>query len=99
VKNLAELSPADWLPLASAGRRRVTSEDSDIGTIVSGATDKLFSCPRQSPVSVAPGFRSDIPLGSSPCRLKLYNSVLEYRHQRVVVSLPVLLSPAADSPK
>ena len=42
VKTLAELSPADWLPLAGRRRRRVTIEDSDVGTIISGATDKLF---------------------------------------------------------
>jgi hypothetical protein len=42
LKTLAELSPADWLPLAKRRRRRVTVEDSDVGTIVSGATDKLY---------------------------------------------------------
>ena len=42
LKTLAELSPADWLPLVKRRRRRVTIEDSDVGTIVSGATDKLF---------------------------------------------------------
>lgn len=39
-------------------------------------------------------FSADFPL-----RLRLYNSVFEYRHQRVVVSVPVLLSPEADSPQ
>ncbi len=43
LKTLAELSPADWLPILK--RRRVTVEDSDVGTIVSGATDKLFRVP------------------------------------------------------
>jgi hypothetical protein len=42
LKTLAELSPRDWLPLAKRRRRRVTIVDSDVGTIVSGATDKLF---------------------------------------------------------
>jgi hypothetical protein len=30
VKTLAELSPADWLPLAKRRKRRVTIEDSDV---------------------------------------------------------------------
>ena len=32
-------------------------------------------------------------------RLRLYNSVFEYRHDCVVLSVPVLLVPAADSPQ
>jgi hypothetical protein len=42
VKTLAELAPADWLPLVRRRRRRVTMEDSDVGITISGATDKLF---------------------------------------------------------
>jgi len=99
VKTLAELSPADWLPLAGRRRRRVTIEDSDVGTIVSGATDRLFRVHDQPEYLLhldfeAGHFRSELPL-----RLRLYNSVFEYRHQRVVLSVPVLLCPAADSPQ
>src|SRR5438876_1884033 len=99
LKTLAELSPADWLPLAKRRRRRVTIEDSDLGTIVSGATDKLFRV-HDTPEYLlhldfeAGHFHSDLPL-----RLRLYNSVFEYRHRRVVLSVPVLLCPAADSPQ
>jgi hypothetical protein len=32
-------------------------------------------------------------------RLRLYNSVFEYRHERIVLSVPVLLRPEADSPQ
>src|SRR5262249_37756864 len=39
-------------------------------------------------------FRADLPL-----RLRLYNSVFEYRHRRVVLSVSVLLAPQADSPQ
>src|SRR5579859_3599847 len=99
LKTLAELGPADWLPLAKRRRRRVTIEDSDLGTIVSGATDKLFRVHDDPEYMLhldfeAGHFRSDLLL-----RLRLYNSVFEYRHQRVVFSVPVLLSPAADSPQ
>src|SRR4051794_27672906 len=99
VKTLAELSPADWLPLAKRRRRRVTIEDSDVGTIISGATDKLFRVHDDPEYLLhldfeAGHFRSELPL-----RLRLYNSVFEYRHDRVVLSVPVLLAPAADSPQ
>lgn len=99
LKTLAELSPADWLPLANRRRRRITIEDSDVGTIVSGATDKLFRVHDDPEYLLhldfeAGHFRAELPL-----RLRPYNSVFEYRHQRVVLSVPVLLSPAADSPQ
>ena len=85
VKTLAELSPADWLPLVKQRRRRVTVEGSDVGTIISGATDKLFRVHDDPEYLLhldfeAGHFRSELPL-----RLRLYNSVFEYRHRRVVL--------------
>jgi hypothetical protein len=99
LKTLAELSPADWLPSAKRRRRRVTIEGSDLVTIVSGANDKPFRVhyePEYLPHQdfAAGNFHADLP-----SRLRLYNSVFEYRHRRVVLSVPVLLSPAADSPQ
>src|SRR5438477_11478696 len=99
LKTLAELSPADWLPLAKRRRRRVTIEDSDVGTIVSGATDKLLRVHDDPEYLLhldfeAGHFRSELPL-----RLRLSNSVFEYRHDRVVLSVVGLLSPEADSPQ
>src|SRR5260370_41623354 len=99
LKTLAELGPADWLPLVKRRRRRVTVEDSDIGTIVSGATDKLFRVHDDPEYLLhldfeAGHFREELPL-----RLRLYYSVFEYRHLRVAVSALVLLAPQADSPQ
>jgi predicted transposase YdaD len=99
LKTLAELAPADWLPLIQRRRRRVTIEDSDLGTIVSGATDKLFRVHDEPEYLLhldfeAGHFRAELPL-----RLRLYNSVFEYRHRRLVLSVPVLLCPEADSPQ
>src|SRR5258708_7113859 len=93
LKTLAEVGPADWLPLAKRRRRRVTMEDGDVGTPVSGAADKLFRV-HDAPEYLlhldfeAGHFQKDLPL-----RLRLYNSVFEYRHERVVLSVPVLLRP------
>src|SRR5580704_12712800 len=99
LKTLAELSPADWLPLVKRRHRRVTVEDSDIGTIVSGATDKLFRVHDKPEYLLHLDFEAGHFRSALPLRLRLYNSVFEYRHQRVVLSVPVLLSPAADSPQ
>jgi predicted transposase YdaD len=82
LKTLAELAPADWLPLVKRPRRRVTIEDSDVGTIVSGATDKLFRVHDDPEYLLhldfeAGHFHADLLL-----RLRLYNSVFEYRHRR-----------------
>jgi predicted transposase YdaD len=99
IKTLAEVAPADWLPLAWRRRRRVTVEDTDVGTIISGATDRLFRVHDDPEYLLhldfeAGHFRSELPL-----RLRLSNSVFEYRHDRVVLSVVVLLAPAADSPQ
>jgi predicted transposase YdaD len=99
VKTLADLAPADWLLLVQRRRRRVTIEDSDVGTIVSGATDKLFRVHDDPEYLLhldfeAGHFRAELPL-----RLRLHNSLFEYRHERVVLSVPVLLCPEADSPQ
>jgi predicted transposase YdaD len=99
VKTLAELAPADWLPLAGRRRRRVTHEDADVGTTVSGAADKLFRVHDDPEYLLhldfeAGHFRRELPL-----RFRLYNSVFEYRHNRLVLSMVVLLCPGADSPQ
>ena len=99
VKTLAELGPADWLPLARRRKRRVTIEDSDIGTIVSGATDKLFRVHDNPPYLMHLDFQSGHDSASLPRRLRLYNSVFEYRHRLPVLSVPVLLHHGADSPQ
>src|ERR1041385_4712501 len=99
LKTLAGLGPADWLRLVGRRRRRVSIEDSDVGTIVSGAADKLFRVHDDPEYFLhldfeAGHFRRELPL-----RLRLYNSVFEYRHDAVVLSVPVLLRPEADSPQ
>jgi predicted transposase YdaD len=99
LKTLVELSPADWLPLAKRRRRRVTIEDSDVGTIVSGATDKLFRVHDEPEYLLHLDFEAGHFHSELPLRLRLYNSVFEYRHQRLVLSVPVLLCPESDSPQ
>src|SRR5208337_3956220 len=99
VKTLSDVSPSDWLPLARRRRRRVTIEDSDAGTIVSGAADRLLRVHDQPEYLLHLDFEAGHFHSQLPLRLRLYSSVFEYRHQRVVVSVPVLLCPAADSPQ
>jgi predicted transposase YdaD len=99
LKTLAEVAPADWLPLAKRRRRRVSVEDSDVGTIVSGASDKLFRVHDDPEYMLHLDFEAGHFRAGLPLRLRLYNSIFEYRHQRVVLSVPVLLAPQADSPQ
>lgn len=99
LKTLADVSPGDWLPLVGRRRRRVTVEDSDIGTVVSGASDKLFRVHDEPEYLLHLDFESGHFRAVLPLRLRLYNSVFEYRHERLVLSVPVLLRPEADSPQ
>jgi hypothetical protein len=43
LKTLVEALPADWLPLLGLPRKRVTVEDTDLATVVSGAVDAELS--------------------------------------------------------
>lgn len=99
LKTLAELAPADWLPLIGRRRRRVTIEDSDVATTVSAATDKVLRVPDDPEYLLHLDFESGHFRSRLLLRLRMYNGLLEYRHNRVVLSVPVLLSPAADSPR
>jgi predicted transposase YdaD len=99
LKTLAELAPADWLPLVGRRRRRVTMEDSDVGTVVSGAADKLLRVHDDPEYLLHLDFESGHFRRELPLRLRMYNSVFEYRHERVVLSVTVLLCPEADSPQ
>src|ERR1700675_4242830 len=94
LKTITEMGPAEGLPLAKRRRRGVTIEDSDVGTIISGATDKIFRVHDDPEYLLHLDFETGHFRSELPLRLRLDNSVFEYRHQRVVVSVPVLLRPA-----
>ncbi len=83
IKTLAELSPPDWLTLAKRRRCRVSVEDSDVGTVVSGATDKLFRVHDKPEYMLHLDFESGHFHSDLPLRLRLYNSLFEYRHDRI----------------
>src|SRR5262249_52861971 len=82
LKTLAELVPADWLPLASRRRWRVTVEDSDVGTIVSGASDKLFRVHDDPEYLLhldfeSGHFRAELPLRVAPQGTVKWGGVVE----------------------
>ena len=99
LKTLVEASPADWLPLLGLPRKRVTVEDTDLATVVSGAVDKVLRVHAQPEYLLHLDFQSGHDSAMLPPRLRLYNSVLDYRHDRLVLSVAVLLRPEADSPQ
>ena len=99
LKTLVEASPADWLPLLGLPRKRVTVEDTDLATVVSGAVDKVLRVHAQPEYLVHFDFQAGHDSSMLPRRLRLYNGVLDYRHDRLVLSVAVLLRPEADSPQ
>lgn len=80
-------------------RKWVTVEDTDLATVVSGAVDKVLRVHAQPEYLVHFDFQSGHDSAMLPPRLRLYNSVLDYRHDRMVLSVAVLLRPEADSPQ
>jgi hypothetical protein len=99
LKALVETSPADWLPLVGRRQARVTVEDADIATVVSGAGDKVLRVHARPPYLLHFDFQSGHDSAGLPKRLRLYNAVLDYRHDLPVLSVAVLLQPEADSPQ
>src|SRR3990167_8252701 len=99
LKALVETAPADWLPLLGQPRRGVTIEDADIATVISGATDKVLRVHADPEYLLHLEFKSGHDAAALPRPLKLYNGVLEYRHNCPVLSAAVLLHPRADSPQ
>jgi hypothetical protein len=88
------LAAASGLP-----RKRVTVEDTDIATVVSGAVDKVLRVHAHPEYLLHLDFQSGHDSAMLPRRLRLYNSVIDYRHDRPVLSVAVLLRPEADSPR
>jgi hypothetical protein len=99
LKTLVEASPADWLPLLGLPRKRVTVEDTDLATVVSGAVDKVLRVHADPEYLLHFDFQAGHDSAMLPRRLRLYNGVLDYRHDRPVLSVAVLLRPEADSPR
>ncbi|HZV06485.1 MAG TPA: hypothetical protein VE999_15500 [Gemmataceae bacterium] len=99
LKTLVEVSPADWLSLLGLPRKRVTVEDTDLATVVSGAVDKVLRVRARLEYLLHLDFQSGHDSAILPRRLRLYNGVLDYRHDRLVLSVAVLLRPEADSPQ
>jgi len=94
LKSLLEDSPADWPRLLGIPETDVTVIDADVST-VTGAADKVLRLGGQTPSILHLDFQSG-PDASKPCDLNVYNSVLEKRHDLLVRSVLILLSPRAE---
>jgi predicted transposase YdaD len=94
LKRLLEESPSDWPVLAGLPRVPAEVIDADIST-VTGAADKVLR------VRGAPDWIMHIEFQSGPDqsltrRTRVYNALLEDRHELLVRSVIVLLSPSAN---
>ena len=99
LKALVETAPESWLPLVGRPPARVTVEDADLATVVSGAVDKVLRVHADPPYLLHLDFQSGHDSAQIPSRFRLYNTVLDYRHNLPVLSVAVLLHPGADSPQ
>ena len=99
VKALVETSPADWLPLVGRPRRRVSLVNADISSVITGAVDKVLLVHEDPPYVLHLEFQSGHDGAALPGRLKLYNALLEHRHDLLVLSVAIVLRPEADSPR
>jgi hypothetical protein len=99
LKAMVEGAPDSWLPAVGRPLAPVTVEDADLATLVSGAVDKVLRVHADPPYLVHLDFQAGHDSARLPPRLRLYNAVLDYRHDLPVLSVAVLLHPDADSPQ
>jgi predicted transposase YdaD len=97
LKAMVETEPESWLPVVGRPLAPVTVEDADLATLVSGAVDKVLRVHAEPPYLVHLDFQAGHDSARLPPRLRLYHTVLDYRHDLPVLSVAVLLHPEADS--
>jgi hypothetical protein len=97
LKTLVETAPADWLPLLRLPSASVSVIDADIAAVLSGAADKVLRVHADPEYLLHLDFQAGHDTSRLPRRLRLYNTVLDDRHDLLVRSVAVLLHPGADS--
>lgn len=93
-KGLVEIEPASWPALAGHAAGAVEVVDADIST-VTGASDKVLRVGGKPPWLMDINFQRG-PDASLPRRIHKYNALLEDRHDLLVRSVVVLLTPDAN---
>jgi predicted transposase YdaD len=99
LKVLVETEPESWLALAGRPPAPARVLDTDISATVSGTADKVLLVQAPTEYLVHLDFQSGHDSADLPSRLRLYNVVLEDRHELPVWSVAVVLRPEADSPR
>src|SRR4051794_23457017 len=93
LKGMLEASPQDWPVLVGRPPGTVELIDADLCTYT-GAADKVLRVRGRADYILRLEFQSG-PDSRLPCRLHLYNALLEDRHHLLVRSVAVLLSRRA----
>jgi predicted transposase YdaD len=99
LKVLVETEPQAWLPVLGLTPARTTAIDADISTTIAGGADKVLYVHSKPKYLLHLDFQSGHDSAALPRRLRLYNTVLDDRHEILVRSVAVILRPEADSPQ
>jgi predicted transposase YdaD len=92
-----EITPGDWLRLTGHKPAATRVIDADIGTI-RGAADKIIHVEDTPEYLLHLDFQAGHDSARLPRRMRLYNDVMDDRHDMLVASVAVILHPGADSP-
>jgi predicted transposase YdaD len=99
LKVLVETEPQGWPDLLGLPAGPVTVIDSDVSSNVIGAVDKVLQVRADPEYLLHIDFQAGHDSARFPRRLRLYNTVLDDRHEMLVRSVAVILRPEADSPQ
>jgi predicted transposase YdaD len=99
LKVLVDASPADWLSLLSRPLAPVSVMDTDLSAVLSAAADKFLRVEAPAPYILHLEFQAGHDSASLAPRLRMYNTIVDYRSGLPVRSVAVILRPEADSPQ
>jgi len=94
LKGMVEVAPVGWPDFAGYAAAGVDVIDADVST-VTAASDKVLRVRGKPPWILDVNFQRG-PDASLPRRVHLYNAILENRHDLLVRSVVILLTPEAN---
>jgi hypothetical protein len=99
MKALVEFDPASWLPFCGRPVAPVRVITAEVSERVSPAADALLRVETDPAYILHLEFQSGHDSAQLPPRLRLYNTIVDFKKELPVRSVAVILRPEADSPR
>lgn len=99
VKALVEFDPASWPPFCGRPAAPTTVITPEVAGTISGAADAFLRVQADPAYIPHLEFQSGHDSAQLPPRLRMYNTIADFKQELPVRSVAVILRPEADSPR